>query len=60
MRRNYNETLEEALKNPAYIAIGSGVCLVIVILFCVIVCFKYCHRYAPRQALRARTPLMPQ
>lgn len=37
MRRNYNETLEDALKNPAYIAIGSGVCLVIVILFCVIV-----------------------
>ncbi len=37
MRRNQSETLEEALKNPAYIAIGSGVCLLIVVLFCVIV-----------------------
>ena len=25
MRRNQSETLEEALKNPAYIAIGGGV-----------------------------------
>ena len=37
MRRNQSETLEEALKNPAYIAIGGGVCLLIVVLFCVIV-----------------------
>ncbi len=37
MRRNQRESLEEALKNPAYIAIGSGVCLLIVVLFCVIV-----------------------
>lgn len=37
MRRNQRESLEEALKNPVYIAIGSGVCLLIVILFCVIV-----------------------
>ncbi len=37
MRRNRSETLEEALKNPAYIAIGGGVCLLIVVLFCVIV-----------------------
>lgn len=37
MRRNQRETLEEALKNPAYIAIGGGVCLLIVVLFCVIV-----------------------
>ena len=37
MRRNQSETLEEALKNPAYIAIGSGVFLLIVVLFCVIV-----------------------
>ena len=37
MRRNQRESLEEALKNPAYIAIGSGVCLLIVVLFCIIV-----------------------
>lgn len=37
MRRNQSESLEEALKNPAYIAIGSGVFLLIVVLFCVIV-----------------------
>ncbi|MBR4085436.1 MAG: hypothetical protein IKK33_14270 [Lachnospiraceae bacterium] len=37
MRRNQRETLEEALKNPAYIAVGGAVCLLIVILFCVIV-----------------------
>ena len=37
MRRNQRESLEEALKNPAYLAIGGGVCLLIVILFCVIV-----------------------
>ena len=37
MRRNQRESLEEALKNPAYIAIGSGVCLLFVVLFCVIV-----------------------
>lgn len=37
MRRNQGVNLEEALKNPAYIAIGSGVCLLIVVLFCVIV-----------------------
>ena len=37
MRRKQSETLEEALKNPAYLAIGGGVCLLIVVLFCVIV-----------------------
>ncbi len=37
MRRNQRESLEEALKNPTYIAIGSVVSLLIVVLFCVIV-----------------------
>ena len=37
MKHNNSDAFEEALKNPAYIAMGSGVLLLIVVLFCVIV-----------------------
>lgn len=37
MKHNNGDAFEEALKNPAYIAMGSGVFLLIVVLFCVIV-----------------------
>lgn len=37
MKHNNGDTFEEALKNPAYIAMGSGVFLLVVVLFCVIV-----------------------
>lgn len=37
MKRNNGDAFEEALKNPAYIAMGSGVLLLVVVLFCVIV-----------------------
>ena len=37
MKHNNSDTFEEALKNPAYVAMGSGVLLLVVVLFCVIV-----------------------
>ena len=54
MRRNQRETLEEALKNPAYIAIGGGVCLLIVILFCVIV-WNVSHQKDDKQVVNNST-----
>lgn len=37
MKQNNNDSFEEILKNPAYVAMGGVVCVLVVILFCFVV-----------------------